>query len=255
MATVAELTAAYTHLLLRPEPRPGVCEVCWNLTDGYHRCYACTHTEQWLAHIAPISYSVAHEQLHHVLAGYKRWPVDIAARPQRELAAIIWRHLRDHEACLAAAAGIDRFDVITTVPAGTPTSDERQPLRHIVGRLVEPARDRYARLLIRSTHPAEPRRFEPAQFASTRALSGEAILLIDDTWTTGASAQSAAAALVGAGAGTIVALVVGRHVNRAWGHNDDHLRRLERPFDWGWCVSCRNRRGARIPAPRRAAAG
>ena len=79
MATVAELTAPYTNLLRAARAGRGVCERCWNLTDGYRRCYACARSEQWLAAVTPISYSVAHEQLHHVLAGYKRWPAALAA--------------------------------------------------------------------------------------------------------------------------------------------------------------------------------
>jgi orotate phosphoribosyltransferase len=40
-------------------------------------------------------------------------------------------------------------------------------------------------------------------------------LLIDDTWTTGSSAQSAAMALRRAGALTVVTVVLGRHVGLA----------------------------------------
>jgi len=272
MATVAELTAAYSSLLLRPEPGAGVCELCWNLTDGYCRCYACAHTEQRLAAMAPISYSVAHEQLHHVLAGYKRWPAPIAATTQRELAAVLWRHLLAHEPCHAAAARADRFELVTTVPAGTTERDRHQPLRRVVGELVGPTRDRYRRLLRRSDHPLETRTFDPLRFTATEGLNGEAILLIDDTWTTGASAQSAAAALRAAGAGAVAAVVIGRHVSREWRHNDRQLRRLAQPYDWGRCVHCapsaagpdgplapgasgRLAPGARTPSPRHASAG
>ncbi len=61
------------------------------------------------------------------------------------------------------------------------------------------------------------------------------MLLIDDTWTTGTNAQSAAAALA-AGAGPIAAVVIGRHLNREWRQNDRRLRGLARPFDWSRCA-------------------
>jgi orotate phosphoribosyltransferase len=64
------------------------------------------------------------------------------------------------------------------------------------------------------------------------------VLLIDDTWTTGANAQSAAAALKDAGAGPVAAVVIGRHLNRDWHENDRRLRALTTPFDWGHCVLC-----------------
>jgi adenine/guanine phosphoribosyltransferase-like PRPP-binding protein len=39
------------------------------------------------------------------------------------------------------------------------------------------------------------------------------VLLLDDTWVSGASAQSAAAALRLAGASHVAAVILGRHVN------------------------------------------
>ena len=79
--------------------------------------------------------------------------------------------------------------------------------------------------------------FDPAKYLTSRRLEGEAVLLIDDTWTTGASAQSAAASLVSAGAGTVAAVVIGRHINREWGDNDARLRALPR-FGWDTCALC-----------------
>jgi hypothetical protein len=254
MADLAALTAAYSHLLLRPVLGSGVCETCFNLTDGYRRCYACAHLEQWVDLVVPISYSVAHEQLHHVLAGYKRWPAPIARQSRRELTAILERHLHAHETCHAVAAGIEGFNILTTVPAGTPDADVGQPLRQLVADTA-PARDRYSRLLVRSDRTTDPRHFDPDRFTATTPLAGESVLLIDDMWTTGASAQSAAAVLKAVGAGTVVALVIGRHVNRGWGDNDRILKTLERPYDWDRCVSCPPSRAALTPSPLPAAAG
>ena len=64
------------------------------------------------------------------------------------------------------------------------------------------------------------------------------MLLIDDTWTTGANAQSAAAALKSAGAERVAAVVIGRHLNREWHENDRRLRGITRPFDWDRCALC-----------------
>jgi hypothetical protein len=80
------------------------------------------------------------------------------------------------------------------------------------------------------------RAFDPERFEARSRLDGQAVLLVDDTWTTGASAQSAAAALRRAGAGPVAAVVVGRHVNRSWGENDGRLRALESPFRWDRCA-------------------
>jgi orotate phosphoribosyltransferase len=45
-----------------------------------------------------------------------------------------------------------------------------------------------------------------------RPLTGASILLLDDTWTSGGTAQSAAVALKRAGARSVAVVVLGRHV-------------------------------------------
>jgi predicted amidophosphoribosyltransferase len=189
--------------------------------------------------VIPISYSVAHEGLHTALADYKRRGDLAAHRDARQLAATLWRFLAQHEACVATAACAGAFDLVTTVPSGDRDRDRHHPLREIVSELVGPSRDRHARVLRRTTVAVEPRHFDPRRYSCDRALDGANVLLIDDTWTTGASAQSAAAALQAAGAGRVAAVVIGRHLNRAWGDNDRRLHALGEPFDWESCAACR----------------
>lgn len=238
MPSVAELTALYANFMLSPRAGPEVCDICFNLTSGYERCYACTHSVPWLDVVAPISYSVAHEQLHLALAGYKREPREVADRFTIELAAVLWRHLEAHEPCIAQQAGTDRFDLVTTVPSSSRERDRAHPLRRIVGRLAAPTRERHQRLLRRSAAEVEGRAFSPDKYEAVANLSGGSVLLVDDTWTTGANAQSAAVALKAAGAQAVAAVVIGRHLNRDWRHNDRRLRRLQTPFAWDRCPYC-----------------
>jgi predicted amidophosphoribosyltransferase len=237
--SVAELSTPYGNFMLGPRRGPGVCERCFNLTSGYQRCYACSRTGERLAAMVPISYSVADEQLHDALVGYKRLRGNVARRLERELGAVLWRFLDLHERCVASAAGVDRFEVATTVPSGDRDRDLDHPMRGVVGELVGPTHDRYQLLLTRSQAEVPPRTVDAAKFKSLRTLDGEPVLLIDDTWTTGASARSAAAALRAAGAGPVAAIVIGRHINRDWDENDRRLREIERtPFDWEECALC-----------------
>lgn len=238
MPTVRELSALCESFMLAPRLGPGVCRQCFNLTDGYDRCYACTRHPSIISAVAPVSYSVAHEQLHHALASYKRLTGEIARRLALQLAAVLWRFLELHERCVARAAGVDQFFLVTTVPSGDRTRDEPHPLRWIVSELVGPTRGRYQRLLRRSSAEVAPRSFDPAKYVAQRPLHGEPVLLVDDTWTTGANAQSAGAALKIAGAGPLAAVVIGRHVNRNWHENDLKLRALATPFDWRRCALC-----------------
>jgi predicted amidophosphoribosyltransferase len=236
MPTVSELTAPYGNFMLGPRPGPGVCEVCFDLTGVQRLCNHCARGEHWLDAVAPVSYSVAHEQLHHALAGYKR-PPDVAARRfEIELAAVLWRYLQNHERCIAEHVGVDRFELVTTVPSTARERDATHPIRRIVGELAGPTRDRYADLLRRSSAVVKPRELTPAKFEPLWEVTGTSVLLIDDTWTTGANARSAAAALKAAGASIVAAVVIGRHLHRNWRDNDRRLRALLSPFDWDSCA-------------------
>jgi predicted amidophosphoribosyltransferase len=240
MPTVGELSSLYENVLLGPRRGPDVCSTCFNFTAGYDRCYACAHGHHSLDAVVAVSYSVAREQLHHALASYKRLDGEVARRLGAILAAILWRFLTEHEPCVARAAQTARFDIATAVPSGDRVRDERHPLRHIVAQLVGPTRDRHHRLLRRTETQIQDRVFNPNKFEAATLLEGQSVLLIDDTWTTGATAQSAAAALKQAGAGPVAAIVIGRHLNRDWHENDRRIRGIARPFDWDKCALCAN---------------
>jgi predicted amidophosphoribosyltransferase len=233
VASVTELSAPYGNFLLQPRRGPGVCELCFNLTAGYRHCYACTQNASWLDAYVPISYSIGREQLHHALRTYKRLDNDIGRRFCIDLAAILWRFLQAHEACVARQAGAEHFELVTTVPS----RDPQRRLETIVSQVVAPTAARHEVLLARRADPPA-HHFDPQKFGAVRRLKSASVLLIDDTWTTGASAQSAAAALKQAGAQTVAAVTIGRHLNRAWHENDRRLRSITRPFDWDRCVLC-----------------
>jgi hypothetical protein len=241
MASVVELSDLYSNFMFGPRAAPGVCSVCFNFTDGYDVCYACAREPEWLDAVAPISYSVAHEQLHHALASYKRMRGEAARRLGVGLAAVLWRALSAHEHCVAAAAGVHGFALVATVPSSDMLRDRDHPLRWIVSELVGPTRARHERLLTRTDIAIEGRAFHARKYRATRNLAGAPVLLIDDTWTTGANARSAAAALKAAEAGPVAAVVIGRHLNRKWHQNDRRLRGITRPFDWDRCALCAKR--------------
>ena len=226
MPSVRELSALYENVMLGPRRGPSVCVTCFNFTDGYSRCYACDHGRSVLDAVAPISYSVGREQLHHALASYKRLDGEVARRLCASLAAILWRFLAEHERCVARAVNADHFNLVTTVPSSDRRRDEQHPLNWIVGELVGPTRDRHERLLERSQQDVAPRTFSPDKFAATRPLRGAAVLLIDDTWTTGGHAQSAVLALRKAGAARVSVLVVARWLKEDYGGNKTFIAEL-----------------------------
>jgi len=236
MPSVSQLTHELEEFMLAPRRGPGVCRRCFNLTEGYDWCWPCLHGGHCLDAVVPISYSVSGGPLHAMLAGYKRTCGPQARAFEIRLAAVLWRYLELHEQCIAHAVSVEHFDLVTTVPSSDWARDLRHPLRRVVGQLTEPVRDRYHRLLRRSAVPSQPREFDARRFEICRELDGGSVLLIDDTWTTGANAQSAAAALKAAGALAVAAVVIGRYLNEDWQDNRTRLRALPRPFRWETCA-------------------
>jgi hypothetical protein len=160
-----------------------------------------------------------------------------ARRFRLDLAAVLWRFLDRHEQCLARRAGVRAFTVVMTVPSGDAGRDARHPLPDVVGELVGHTRDRYERLLDPAGIAIEARATDPRRYVATRGLESENVLLIDDTWTTGANAESGAAVLKAAGAGVVGIVVIGRHIHEEYADNAARLRALPR-FSWDRCALC-----------------
>jgi hypothetical protein len=95
--------------------------------------------------------------------------------------------------------------------------------------------------ILRATGEAEPgRSYDESRYVAPERLDGMDVLLIDDTWTAGGHAQSAAHALRAAGADHVGAIVIGRHVNPAWEvagkTSGELLATLPKAFDWSTCA-------------------
>lgn len=108
----------------------------------------------------------------------------------------------------------------------------------MLGRRIGQTRSRFANAL--TTAGSNNRELSPDRFTATGDLRHRAVLLVDDTWTTGASLQSAAAALKRAGAAEVAGLVIGRRLDRDDPSAGPVLAAIaSRPFDWDVCVLCR----------------
>ena len=185
--------------------------------------------------VVPISLAVKDKQLAIELWRYKNASDEATRNTLRpRLAAVLWRFLSQHERCVAQAAGAEAFEVVTTVPStqGRPTPVQR------IARAVGPAREKYKALL--SANPAvEPGRSirrDRYLVSDEHDVEGASVLLIDDTWTSGGHAQSAAAALKLAGAEHVAVVVIGRHFNPAYGPSSKYLRAAQQTaFDWDQC--------------------
>lgn len=244
MATVFELSEPYRNHLIPVLPRrPGVCAVCWTAVNPEFRdCYTCntarTKYGPRLADVVvPIAVAVKREQLAHELWHYK-YDVDasVRSRLRTRLAAVLWRFLEQHEDHVAEALDIPRFEIVTTVPGTRPREGEH-PLTSIVGTIVGHTRGRFQPLLAQGADAGKPHTLLADRYRPTCVLrNGPTVLLIDDTWTTGGNAQSAAVALRRAGAAKVAIVVIGRHFDRSFGSSEEYYHQAKsRKFDWDKC--------------------
>ena len=126
--------------------------------------------------------------------------------------------------------------LVTIVPSKRPRDDA-----HPLERAIQPSRllrDQYESLL----EPWEPQHITRTSasdrgFRARRALDGERILLIDDTYTSGSSFQSAASALALGGADVVAGVVLGRVIHPDFTVQMQELWDQQRaiPFDFDVC--------------------
>jgi hypothetical protein len=195
---------------------PGLCQVCkGSARRGCARCYQCElHAQSapgLLADaVAPVAYAVKGSPLARDLWLYK------AGRPPGRAAGsrllrLLLVFLHDHGPQVWRQAGMARPSQACVVPSGRGRAAPH-PLRALAAPYLalpwvsmhpRPGGDPWARLL------------DGARFRRAGRVTGAGILLLDDTWASGASAQSAAVALKQAGARAVAVVVIGRHVPAA----------------------------------------
>jgi hypothetical protein len=230
------LTAAWDRLrsaaplLYPPMPRPAAslrpvhlrpstitpldCEVCRGpVRPGYARCFQCERHDL-LGHglladvVVPVSYAIRSTALADALWRYKSRSAPAASAPARVLALLL-AFLHDHGPCVWGYAATPPPDRLAVVPTGS-----GRPGPHPLLGLVSPYLRRPAcPLAIRPGR--QGRDLDLDRFQAAQVPVGASVLLLDDTWVSGASAQSAAAALKLAGARHVMIVVLGRHVNPA----------------------------------------
>jgi hypothetical protein len=225
LRTAAIGEAAGLHL---PMPAgPGCCLVCRGpASAGYPRCFSCSLHHRYapglLADtVVPLSYSIAGTAYGRWLKTYKSTST---ARHEAgaALRTLLLVFLHDHGSCLWASAGITAPSHIAVVPSGA-----GRPGVHPLRALIEPYLALpWARLTACAGDAVQARELRVGRYRPATSLRGASVLLIDDTWASGASAQSAAAALKLAGAASVVTLVFGRHVNPDRLHFGAFLRSL-----------------------------
>jgi hypothetical protein len=214
-----------------------VCTTCCGGSDPrFTICPSCRDVCRQLGGIlfpvVPIALTTVDRPLHRALCRYKTncpsAPVDA-----RRLSGIWSAFVENHMECVAPA-GIDTVLVV-------PSLGGRHPIRHPLadllvraGGLPEPAD-----LLLPGPTAIGHRHASATAVRVSTSLRGRRVLLVDDTYTTGAHLQSAAVAVRDAGAVSVHPVVFGRFVRGGW----PPARRIlewarSHPWDAGRCIRC-----------------
>lgn len=200
-----------------PADAPDVCPLCRSGRIGPGQlCWSCTRTSAQVNNpcdlIIPISYYTTPSPLRDRMHAYKE-DADPAVRKEqaRIVAAVLARYVAEHHAALIARCG--EWDAVVAVPS---THHDGAPaLQTAIEANFPYALGPFARYLARGPDVMKPHQASPNKFVLTvdEGLTGRRVLLVDDTFTTGASIHSAHDALVAAGATVIAAVVVTRKIN------------------------------------------
>jgi hypothetical protein len=205
--------------LLVPVPGAACCAVCFGPTrDGFRLCYQCGRHQALAPDLAdavvPVSYAISGDWLAEDLWRYKSpYSADTIAAGER-LRRLLLVFLHDHGRCVWRAAGMERPGLLAVVPSGRGrlAGLADHPLLQLATGLV---RIPTARLAV---HPGRLARGRDVDESWLRVLSpvrGQDVLVLDDSWVSGGSAQSSAVALKRAGARRVAVVVLGRHLNPA----------------------------------------
>jgi len=209
----ARVRAATAGLPAVPEPGPEVCTCCHGPSGhSFARCFhCCLHEESapgLLADVvAPVACAPKGSRLATDLWLYKSGRPG-AREAGETLLAMLLVFLREEGPRVWQQAGIPAPACVCVIPSGRGRPGPH-PLEVLVrGRLTLP----WVPLLARPGADAWGRVLDPVRFCAPGSVAGRAVLLLDDTWTSGGTAQSAAVALNRAGARSLAVVVVGRHL-------------------------------------------
>jgi len=209
------LSAGQVRLLGGPAPAArGLCGVCRGpVRTGSARCYQCQLQAECAPDgladlVVPVAYAPKGGQHAQRLWRYKSGR-EGAGDAAAALRLLLLAFLGEHGSCLWREAGVAGPSHLAVVPSGRGRQGPH-PLRALVGPyLSAPWAPMTARPGAGPSRDLDPGRFQ------AKPAPGATVLLLDDTWTSGASAQSAAMALRQAGARAVFVVDLGRHLTPA----------------------------------------
>ncbi|MBV9512895.1 MAG: amidophosphoribosyltransferase [Mycobacteriaceae bacterium] len=201
--------------------------------SGRHRCLICERVfRTWGLDeiVVPLTYGIQGQRSAAVLQGYKNDPAgDVRAGYARMVDRLLYLGLTLHERCVEVRAG-QPVDLRLTIPS----LKNRPGVHPLFTTALKLNAVGESPLLTPNFADTADRDISGRNFALTPPveLTGRHVLLLDDTWTSGANARSAALAVRRAGARRVSVLVIGRWLVPRYGRNSQFIRDwLRDPYD------------------------
>ena len=219
MPTVSEVAISLTGICTTVPPvGDGICSICHGCPNpGYDTCWSCDSIRSQLTRpcefVVPISLYDIPSQLHHILRYYKS-----EAHPKfhdefgAKVVSLLAHFLAKHAQRITEVSG-RQWDLITTVPSSGDRGGQH-PLLTAIDR-VQGLAGQHELLLERGEGAIDHTTASDNGYKPIRQLKGERILVIDDTYTSGSRAQSAASALSLAGGDVVAIVPIGRVIGRS----------------------------------------
>lgn len=167
-----------------------------------------------------------------LLYGYKQ-PLAVQDDRRATVQLMLFVAVSLHRRCLESTVG-QPIEAWTVVPSTRGRTDH--PLPVLAAKIGIPAATVVAALA--ADQPGDPRVTAPRRFSFDRPelVRGKHVLVVDDTWTTGARLQSMALALRDTGASAVSGLVLARWLSVEWPATANYLRSTpHRDFDPRMC--------------------
>ena len=210
---VEQLGSAYLSTPIRESMT--TCRVCLTASPGQEMCDPCqrqyfTFGDRLADQTAFVIYARAAHQTGRIMYGYKESAP--AEEHVRMVQLLFASALLGHRDCPARLAGVE-----VTHWCVVPSLKGRAGPHPVESAVWPFLSQSLSKITLQVQTTQEPRRVRVDRFASDVELgAGAHVLVLDDTWTTGGHAQSAALSVRAAGAGVISVLVLARWLDPNW---------------------------------------
>lgn len=217
----------------------GICEVCTGPAStglcnpcGWHRRnYGARLSDL----VVPLAYAERGQQSGHHMYGYKSMSGP-SEEIRRDLKLLVLAGSYLHRRCVAAVVG-GPWSTVTFVPsAKRPGMDH--PVLQLADQTLLQSDTHIAKVVLELGPDISVERNAgplPGRYAVPEHLRGHVenrhVLLVDDTWVSGAKSQSAAITLMDAGASAVTTMCVARWLDRQYGGHPELLDSVTGLYD------------------------